>query len=310
VVQTAVALRVDVDTRRGLDDGVPRLLDLFRALGLRASFFVTLGPDRSGTALRRAWRPSFLVKMWRTRAWRLYGLRTILSGTVLPSRPVGSGSPALLRQIAAEGHEVEPHGFDHARWQDRVHRLRPRRIRQDLASAAQSFRAVMQADPVASAAPGWRTTGTALAIQDEFGYRYATDVRGHGCFRPLVSGVALRTIQVPTTMPTVDELLGRARDIPGALEAAIGTGLNVFTLHAEVEGGPELRTFRAFLERARSRGTEFFPLADVAKPCGNPEDLPVCRVVAGRVSGRSGWVATQGIAVENGKTVSMDRRRS
>ena len=73
-----LALRVDVDTRRGLREGVPRLLELFRRREVRASFFVALGPDRSGLAIRRAWRPSFLVKMARTNPLRLYGWRTLL----------------------------------------------------------------------------------------------------------------------------------------------------------------------------------------------------------------------------------------
>src|SRR5439155_127103 len=97
VVQATVALRVDVDTRRGLAEGIPRLLELFRRAGVRASFFVTLGPDRSGLAIRRAVQPSFLYKMWRTNPLKPYGLRTLLSGTLLPALPVGAGAPALLR---------------------------------------------------------------------------------------------------------------------------------------------------------------------------------------------------------------------
>jgi undecaprenyl phosphate-alpha-L-ara4FN deformylase len=308
VVQATVGLRVDVDTRRGLDEGVPRLLELFRGLDVRASFFVTMGPDRSGTALRRAWRPSFLAKMWRTRAWRLYGLRTILSGTILRARPVGCGSPALLHQVAGAGHEVAPHGFDHARWQDGVHRLPPASIRDDLARAANGFRIVMGTEPLASAAPGWRTTPAALVTQEQFGYRYASDVRGHGCFRPMVSEHVLATLQVPTTMPTVDELLGRVRDIPAALVAAIGQELNVFTLHAEVEGGPWLATFRAFLERAHSDGVRFVPLVELAtRWARGRQDVVVCPIVQGRVPGRSGWVAIQGKS-ERGRVVKSAHR--
>src|SRR5262249_51954893 len=96
VERSTVGLRVDVDTRRGLDEGVPRLLALFRRLGIRASFFVTMGPDHSGRAIRRALRPSFLAKMWRTNPFKLYGLRTLLSGTLAPARLVGAGAPAML----------------------------------------------------------------------------------------------------------------------------------------------------------------------------------------------------------------------
>jgi len=271
------------------------LLELFRQERLAASFFVTMGPDRSGMALRRAWRPSFLGKMWRTRALRLYGLSTLLSGTVLPARPVGAGAPALLRDIAAEGHEVAPHGFDHVGWQDRVHRMPAARVHGDLAAAAGAFDSIFGVPPRAGAAPGWRTTPAALVIQEDFGYAYASDTRGHTPFRPLVGGEALKTIQIPTTMPTVDELVGRTRDLPGALVRSLRPGLNVFTLHAEVEGGPWLGAFRDFLAEARRSGAAFVRLCDAAEAALSIADAsaPV-PVVRATVPGRSGWVAAEG----------------
>ncbi|PYM34810.1 MAG: 4-deoxy-4-formamido-L-arabinose-phosphoundecaprenol deformylase [Candidatus Rokuibacteriota bacterium] len=296
MVQATVALRVDVDTRRGLEEGVPRLLELFRRTGTRASFFVTMGPDRSGLALRRALQPGFLAKMWRTNALGLYGVRTLLSGTLLPARLVGAGMPGLLREIAAEGHEIGPHGWDHVGWQDRVHRLPAAAIRTELLRAAEAFEAVFGVRPASSAAPGWRTSPGALAIQDGLGLRYASDVRGTAPFRPAVNGAGLRTIQVPTTLPTLDELLGRVRDLPGALLAALRPGLNVFTLHAEVEGGPLLPTFAEFLEAARRRGVVLATLEEaVAGVLGKGDDVPVAPVTRARVDGRSGWVASQGL---------------
>lgn len=297
MVQATVALRVDVDTRRGLDDGVPALLELFRGLAIRASFFVTMGPDRSGRAIRRALRPSFLVKMWRTNPVRLYGLRTLLSGTLLPARLVGAGAPALLRQVADAGHEVAPHGWDHVGWQDRIHRLRPALVRQDLTEAARAFETVFGMPPHASAAPGWRTSPEALAVQDACGLRYASDTRGTAPFRPWVGGGQLETVQVPTTMPTMDELLGRVRDVPRALLDALRPGLNVFTLHAEVEGGPLRRAFQTFAERAASAGVAFARLDDVAaRALVVGDELPVAPVLRARVEGRSGWVSMQGPA--------------
>ena len=297
MVQATVALRVYVDTRRGLEEGVPRLLDLFRRTGTRASFFVTMGPDRSGLAIRRVFRPGFLVKMWRTRALRLYGVRTLLSGTLLPPRLVGAGMPALLREIAAQGHEIALHGWDHVRWQDRVHRLPAATIRAELTRAAQAFEAALGVRPGASAAPGWRTSPEALAIQEEFALRYASDVRGAGPFRPAVNGRALETIQVPTTLPTLDELLGRVRDLPATLLKALRPGLNVFTLHAEVEGGSLLGTFAEFLEGTRRAGAALITLEEAAARISSTGDsAPVASVTRGRIDGRSGWVACQGLA--------------
>jgi peptidoglycan/xylan/chitin deacetylase (PgdA/CDA1 family) len=295
MVQAPVALRVDVDTRRGLAEGVPRLLELFRRLDVTASFFVTMGPDRSGLAIRRAWRPTFLLKMLRTNPFRLYGVRTLLSGTLLPAPPVGAGAPALLRQIAAAGHEVAPHGWDHVGWQDRIGRWTPAALRADLTAAARAFETIFGEGPSASAAPGWRMTESALVVQEELGLRYASDVRGATAFRPCVDGGALKTVQIPTTMPTMDELLGRVRDVEGALTASLGSGLNVFTLHAEVEGGPLAHRFGAWLERARRTGRPVVRLRDLADVvlAGSPREG---RITRGHVAGRSGWVAVAGEA--------------
>ena len=281
---------MDVDTRRGLHEGVPRLLELFRRLDVTASFFVTMGPDRSGLAIRRAWRPSFLLKMLRTNPFRLYGVRTLLSGTLLPAQPVGAGAPALLREIAAAGHEVAPHGWDHVGWQDRVGRLGATDVRADLTAAARAFEAVFATPPATSAAPGWRTSETALVVQEELGLAYASDVRGREAFRPRVDGGVLKTIQIPTTMPTMDELVGRVRDVAGALDAHVGEGLYVFTLHAEVEGGPLLDVFAGWLERVRRGGRPLVPVRELAERA-LAVPVPETGVTRGHVGGRSGWVA-------------------
>jgi undecaprenyl phosphate-alpha-L-ara4FN deformylase len=127
-----IAIKVDVDTRIGLRKGVPRLLDLFRRYEMRASFFVSFGPNHSARAIRRIWRPSFLLKMLRTNSLRLYGFKTLLSGTLLPSAPVGVENPDQLRAIVADGHELGIHGYDHVRWQDRLEKMTDAEIAAEL----------------------------------------------------------------------------------------------------------------------------------------------------------------------------------
>jgi peptidoglycan/xylan/chitin deacetylase (PgdA/CDA1 family) len=256
-----------------------------------------MGPDHSGRAIRRALRPSFLAKMLRTNPFKLYGLRTLLSGTLVPARLVGAGAPAMLRQIADQGHEVAPHGWDHVGWQDRIHRLDHVAIRADLDLAARSFLAAVGVAPSASAAPGWRTSPLALTVQDGRGFRYASDTRGDTPFRPSVGAGALETIQLPTTMPTMDEVMGRVANVPQALAQAVRPGINVFTLHAEVEGGALLGAFEAFLAElaaVRARLTRLDELAARAITAG--DELPIAKVVRGWIGGRSDWIALQGRA--------------
>ena len=83
-----IALKVDVDTHQGLGEGVPRLMRTLTEAGVTATFFIAMGPDNSGRAIVRVLKnPGFLKKMRRTRAVAMYGLRTVLSGTLLPARP-------------------------------------------------------------------------------------------------------------------------------------------------------------------------------------------------------------------------------
>src|SRR5213593_886643 len=98
---TRLALKIDVDTHDGLARGVPAIVRCLAARGLHASFFVVCGPDRMGRRLLRLLSPRFVGKLVRTRAVRVYGWRTLLSGTFLPGRPVAAAFPGILRALVA-----------------------------------------------------------------------------------------------------------------------------------------------------------------------------------------------------------------
>ncbi|SRR5581483_3453023 len=287
-----LALKVDVDTRIGLSEGVPRMLELLRRYGIRASFFVSFGPDHSGRAIRRIWRPSFILKMLRTNPLRLYGLKTLLSGTLLPSKPIAEENPAPLRAIVGAGHELGIHGYDHVFWQDRLERLGEADIQAELERSMGAYERILGTRPRATAAPGWRCTQASLAVQDRLGFDYASDVRGGAPFYPSAGGKTFDTLQIPTTLPTLDELIGREPLLNDALLSSLRDGLNVHTVHAEVEGRPYLAIFEDFLREVQKRSIKTVLLREVAAVlCANEAHLPTRAVAPGSVPGRSGWVA-------------------
>ena len=61
-----LVLKIDVDTYRGTREGVPNLVRMLTAHGAGATFLFSLGPDHTGWALRRVFRPGFLKKVSRT----------------------------------------------------------------------------------------------------------------------------------------------------------------------------------------------------------------------------------------------------
>jgi hypothetical protein len=98
---------------------------------------------------------------------------------------------------------------------------------------------------------------------------------------------------VPTTLPTLDELIGLQPDpVQHLLLAADGRD-HVFTAHAELEGGKLIAMFESLLEGWKTRGYELISTDKV--PLGS---LPRHEVIYGEVPGRSGTLALQGKEVK------------
>jgi peptidoglycan/xylan/chitin deacetylase (PgdA/CDA1 family) len=296
-----LGLKVDVCTYDGLRLGVPNLLRLFRRHGVRASFFVALGPDTTGRAIVRAFRTGFLSKLRRTQALRTYGIRTILSGTLLPSRHVGRRLAPVLREILAAGHELAIHGYDHRRWQDRVTRMDEGSIQDELRRAVEIYREVAGREPRGFGAPGWQLSSASLQLLEKLDLAYASDTRGTQPFYPRIHGRTLRTLQLPTTLPTLDEVLGMNGVDAGGYADLVrrrvaGSPWNVLTLHAEMEGSRFLNAADRLLQMLQEARAACIPLEVLADRvrAERGEGIPAAEIVLRPIRGRAGTVAMPG----------------
>jgi undecaprenyl phosphate-alpha-L-ara4FN deformylase len=153
--------------------------------------------------------------------------------------------------------------------------------------------------PTCSAAPGWVCTERVLAIKARFPFQYNSDCRGDIPFRPVVGGRELPQVQVPVSLPTYDELLGRG-GITGAtyqdrlLSLFSTERVNVLAVHAEVEGIARAKMFDSFLASAAARGIRFVPLGELIDETAG---LPIGSVVERAIPGRQGSVACQSAGV-------------
>jgi peptidoglycan/xylan/chitin deacetylase (PgdA/CDA1 family) len=296
---TILALKIDVDTDRGTRVGVPQLVTLLSELGVPACFLFSLGPDNTGKAIRRVFRPGFLQKVGRTSIVELYGVRTLLNGTLLPAPHIGRRNEAVLRQTRDLGFEVGIHCHDHFRWQDYVLTMSPSEVRAELGAARTEFTRIFGSPAQTAGAAGWQACAESLAAYDEAGFLYASDTRGASPFYPRVGGRVFTTVQIPSTLPTLDELMGRpeypdAAIVPHYLSLLREDRLNVLTLHAEIEGMGRQALFRELLSACVARGVRFVRLDDVARELlREPARIPVADMVMAEIDGRSGTVATQ-----------------
>ena len=135
---------------------------------------------------------------------------------------------------------------------------------------------------------------------------WARWARGRSPFLPIVSGGVLRQPQVPVTLPTYDEVVGRGSVTDGnyndhLLGLLDPDAVNVLAVHAEVEGIHASAMFESFLDRAAALGATFTSLGDLVRAEPVTE---VAGMVQRNLPGRDGPVACQASTpLENSGTV-------
>jgi undecaprenyl phosphate-alpha-L-ara4FN deformylase len=305
-----LALKIDVDTLRGTREGVPALVNALKRAQADATFLFSLGPDRTGRALRRVFRRGFFDfahKVSRTSVLKHYGLRTLLYGTLLPGPDIGRRAGDVMRSVRDAGYEVGVHCFDHTTWQDFVSRRGEAWTRDQMLRAVHRFREVFDVKPQVHGAAGWQMNEAALELEEELGFAYASDTRGEAPFVPLLSPrlplLQRRSTcpQLPTTLPTLDELIGvDGMTVDNVHQAVLERTRSphsghVFTLHAELEGMKLLPVFRRLIEAWHAQGYQLVSMRTLFAGL-NVDSLPIGRVKLGSVPGRSGTLAVQGAA--------------
>ena len=294
-----LALKIDVDTDRGTRIGVPNLVRDLQEFEAPGCFLFSLGPDQTGRAITRIFRPGFFKKVSRTSVVKLYGVRTLLNGTLLPAPHIGRRNTKILREVRDAGHEVGIHCYNHYRWQDYVNKMSLDAVRAEFIAARAEFLRIFGTEAQTAGAPGWQSNPRSRQIYDEAGLLYSSDVRGHTPFFPRISDQVFKTLEIPSTLPTFDELLGRPeypedKIVPHYLSLLRADRPNVFTLHAEIEGMGHRPLFRALLAACRKAGVEFIRLDELAKELlANRTAIPTQNQVPAEIDGRSGHVATQ-----------------
>lgn len=254
-----LGLKIDVDTYQGMRRGVPRLLDLLAEEKLRATFYLSIGPDASGRAVFQLLRnPLFLRKMIATRAPSLYGYRTALYGTLLPSPMIALSFPALVRRIMTEGHEVQFHAWDHRRWQDGLQRRSKQWIQQWFKKGIDGFESLTGRKPTSFAAPAWLIDERVMIHLKTHSFQYLSCTRAKEPFIHLLNGLP----EIPSDLPCFEET-GCDRGEDPLLDHLNGEDIHVLPVHAEVEGGLLSEPFRRLTRRARDRGYRPVPLSEI-----------------------------------------------
>lgn len=286
-VTPRLALKISVNTFRGARDGIPWLLETLQAYDAKATFFVTLGPDRSGRQLRQVFGRGGLARLRTLRQHHDWG--SLLYGWLLPAPTLGKRCAAVLRQMRDLGFEVGIQPWDRHAWQKRAATADNRWAEADMTRAIAAFRTLFDALPDAYSVgdgPGHRHT---LRLQQRLGFLFAADSRGTAPFLPLWQAEPVQCPQIPVTLPTLDEIMQRE-----GLDAGIAAGhllaqtaaqqahdsrqIPVYGLHIEREGVRQREAFVQLLQGWRDQGYRLCTLGEVAREL-DIATLPRCVLV-------------------------------
>ncbi|MGZ5056528.1 MAG: 4-deoxy-4-formamido-L-arabinose-phosphoundecaprenol deformylase, partial [Methylobacter sp.] len=190
-------------------------------------------------------------------------------------------------------------------WQDFVASRDAAWSQKEMQAAIDSFQQVFGHQPLVHGAAGWQLNKHTLQLEQQLGFRYASDCRGQSPFIPQMQGETFQCPQIPTTLPTLDELLG----CNGITEANVHEAVfassrkpapagHVYTLHAELEGMKLLPVMEKLLQLWRQAGDDIGTLKDYVAAL-DVAALPRHELVWGEVEGRSGVLAVQGQKIDS-----------
>lgn len=229
-----IALRIEVGTEKGAREGVPALLRLLDEYQIKATFFFSLGPDYTRYPLSD--RIPRIIRQQ------------------LPVSYIGRRCRENLLAVANAGHDIGISAFTASDWKRGVAFQTADWTHSELSLAYDAFSDLFGRAPRCFAATGWQINPYLLSEEEAFEFDFASDVRGHHIFLPESQGVRSRCPQIPTTLPTLDELLTQeeinCENLHQYLYAAcqrIMPNGEVFSLSAEREGGGLLKVFERLL---------------------------------------------------------------
>ncbi|PIP08925.1 MAG: hypothetical protein COX51_01615 [Syntrophobacteraceae bacterium CG23_combo_of_CG06-09_8_20_14_all_50_8] len=260
-MQKLLGLKIDVDTYVGMQKGVPSLLKILDKLGVKGTFYLSIGPDASGKAIWQLFHnPLFLKKMWRTNAIGLYGFRTALYGTLLPSPKIALSFPEIVKEIISQGHEVQFHAWDHRRWQDELPDRSSEWICEWFARGVEGFTKLTNQAPTSFGAPAWLVDDRVMQVIRDYSFDYLSCTRAKAPFIHEDCGL----VEIPSDLPCLEEV-----GIEHGMEMIVGLlksgSIHVLPLHAEVEGGFRQQYFVQLLEKALTMDYTIIPLEGINK---------------------------------------------
>ncbi len=295
-----LGLRVDVDFEVGLLKGVPYLLDLFSKNGIKATFYVAMGPDGFCRHRHRIKTDGYMKRITTLNPCKMIfnlGIPYIAKQFIGRAGNVGQDHPAILKSILAQGHELAVHGYDHFWWAEHIWDCEDSKTEIDMKMSLAAFKRIVGVDSSTWASPNWRCSTASLKLVDSYNFSYAADCRGKSPFFPRISNWQAKTIQLPVTLPCLHEIKGYLKNgdrdsVISEFMSRLSDTFNIWCIHDYYEGILERRLFSGTVSNIMSKGYKLIPVKELLSAV-NLKDVASCEVIRHKLPGGRGEVSCQ-----------------
>ena len=162
-------LRIDLESDKGIKEGVPKILSVLKKYNIKASFYVVMGGESNIIELIR-----YQKKLPGKRKISIFSKKEVLRMILLP-RDFTLKNRKILQRILADGHELGIHGWKHREWSRGLENLN---VRKAIRKAIRKYTQLFDRRPHSFCAPAFRMNQEVVKILSSEGIRVISDFQG------------------------------------------------------------------------------------------------------------------------------------
>ena len=198
-------LRIDVESQKGITEGLPKILDLLKKHNIKASFYLTMGGESSLWEIIR-----YRKKLPGERKIQVFSTSEKIRMLLFPRDFVGENK-RILKRVLSEGHELGIHGWKHRKWS---RGLSKKNAEHDLELAVKRYKKLFRENPLTFSSPAFQINSEVLKVLEKKEFRVISDLDGEKPFKIRSTNI----INVPITVtgknktPIIEYLAGKKFD--------------------------------------------------------------------------------------------------
>ena len=161
-------IRIDLESEKGIKEGLPKILNLFREERVKGSFYLVMGGESNIFEILKNKGELKTAGERRIKIWSVWDkLRMVLFPIDFTKK-----NKNLLKKIILEGHELGLHGWKHREW---TRNLEEMNIERRLNQMISRYKNYFGTNPRSWTSPGFNTPKRVLHELEKRGIKFISD---------------------------------------------------------------------------------------------------------------------------------------